>query len=120
MTPSEITRAREDLGLTQRALAEHLGVAANTVNRWEAGTAIPPPYLPLVFEAMLCRKGSAMTTPNRFWRHDDECGVPYPHVHYGENVVLHVDDDGNPIIQSGYAKSDGTTTPPASILYEEL
>lgn len=55
MTPAEITRAREDLGLTQRALAEHLGVAANTVWRWQAGTAIPAPYLSLAFEGLRFR-----------------------------------------------------------------
>lgn len=59
MTPQEITRARENLGLTQRALAEYLGVAANTVNRWQAGTATPAPYLGLALEALAFRQLAA-------------------------------------------------------------
>lgn len=33
---------RKDFGLTQRELAELLGVARNTVARWEAGLVKPP------------------------------------------------------------------------------
>lgn len=35
MTGEEVRRIRRQLGLTQAALAERLGVAANTVARWE-------------------------------------------------------------------------------------
>lgn len=35
MTPDEIKRRRQELGLSQQALAEALGVARNTVVRWE-------------------------------------------------------------------------------------
>jgi putative zinc finger/helix-turn-helix YgiT family protein len=34
---SEIRRSREQLGLSQRQLAEHLGVAVETISRWETG-----------------------------------------------------------------------------------
>lgn len=37
MTSEELRRRREALGLTQRALAERLGVREETVNRWERG-----------------------------------------------------------------------------------
>ena len=34
---------RERQGLTQKAFAERLGVRQQTVSRWEAGQALPPP-----------------------------------------------------------------------------
>ena len=37
MTRGEVRRARERLELTQRQLAARVGVAENTVWRWEAG-----------------------------------------------------------------------------------
>lgn len=37
MTPAELRAAREALGLSQRALAERLGVPQATVSRWETG-----------------------------------------------------------------------------------
>jgi putative zinc finger/helix-turn-helix YgiT family protein len=33
----EIRKSREQLGLSQRQLAEHLGVAVETISRWETG-----------------------------------------------------------------------------------
>lgn len=36
-----LRRAREQLGLEQRALAKHLRIAPRTLSRWEAGTAKP-------------------------------------------------------------------------------
>ena len=33
----QIRRNRDDLGLSQRVLAEHLGVAVETISRWETG-----------------------------------------------------------------------------------
>jgi DNA-binding transcriptional regulator YiaG len=38
MTRKEVRDAREKLGLTQAEFAERVGVARNTVVRWEAGT----------------------------------------------------------------------------------
>jgi DNA-binding transcriptional regulator YiaG len=38
MTGREVRRIRRALGLTQRALAARVGVAENTVHRWERGT----------------------------------------------------------------------------------
>lgn len=37
MTPTELTAAREALGLSQNRLAEELGVSQSTLSRWEAG-----------------------------------------------------------------------------------
>jgi putative zinc finger/helix-turn-helix YgiT family protein len=40
LTPAQIRKNREDLGLTQKQLASHLGVADATVSRWETGAQI--------------------------------------------------------------------------------
>jgi len=37
LSGDQIRKSREDLGLSQRVLAEHLGVAAETISRWENG-----------------------------------------------------------------------------------
>lgn len=37
MIPADLRSAREALGLTQKALAERLGVSENTIWRWETG-----------------------------------------------------------------------------------
>ncbi len=37
MTGREVRNIRQRLGLTQRELADRLGVARNTVTRWELG-----------------------------------------------------------------------------------
>ncbi len=37
MTPEALKQVRAKLGLTQMELAKQLGVARNTVNRWEMG-----------------------------------------------------------------------------------
>lgn len=41
MTGVDLRNRRRALGLTQAELAEYLGVAANTVARWERGARIP-------------------------------------------------------------------------------
>jgi transcriptional regulator with XRE-family HTH domain len=41
MSPEEIKTRRNKLGLTQGELAERLGVAVDTVARWELGTSAP-------------------------------------------------------------------------------
>jgi repressor LexA len=49
MTPEELKRIREKLGLTQEALAEALGVHRVTLAKWEAGTHnVPEPVARLV------------------------------------------------------------------------
>jgi len=40
LTPTEIREKRKQLGLTQEQLASHLGVAKETVSRWETGGQI--------------------------------------------------------------------------------
>lgn len=37
MTPKQLKTLRASLGLTQSQLAEAIGVASNTVTRWEMG-----------------------------------------------------------------------------------
>lgn len=47
--PKELTRVRGELGLTQEALAEEIGVHRVTVARWESGTRkIPEPVARLI------------------------------------------------------------------------
>jgi len=41
VTPKEIKRLREDLGLTQERLARELDISFSTVNRWENGKSCP-------------------------------------------------------------------------------
>ncbi len=57
MKPEEIRAYRQKLGYTQGELATALGVAPNTVSRWELGTAKPesPEMLTLALEALEVR-----------------------------------------------------------------
>ena len=49
MTSDELKDLRAELGLTQPELAKRLGVARNTVTRWEMGTrGIPEPVARLL------------------------------------------------------------------------
>ena len=41
MTPTEIKKIREKLGVTQEALSHLIGVSFQTVNRWERGISKP-------------------------------------------------------------------------------
>ena len=41
MTPADIRARRDALGMTQRAMAEALGVPLNTYARWEQGARQP-------------------------------------------------------------------------------
>ena len=41
MTPADFIDARHAMGLTQRQLAERLGVSTRAVQHWEAGTRKP-------------------------------------------------------------------------------
>jgi DNA-binding transcriptional regulator YiaG len=49
---SAFTSLRRDFNLTQRELAELLGVARNTVARWEAGLVEPPRIAELAVQAL--------------------------------------------------------------------
>lgn len=55
MTGEEIRRWRDRLGWTQARLAAELGVATNTVARWERDEKHPPAYLRLAMERLLLR-----------------------------------------------------------------
>lgn len=49
MTPTSLKRIRRELGLTQEALAAAVGVARETVARWETGVhGIPEPTVRLI------------------------------------------------------------------------
>jgi len=51
MTPKELIRIRESLGLTQGQLAEAIGAARQTINRWENdGGRMRPIYERLIRE----------------------------------------------------------------------
>ena len=52
MTPTEIKAWREERGLSQREMADVLGVRQATVSRWESGERVPPPYLRLALEML--------------------------------------------------------------------
>ena len=52
MTPTEIKAWREERGLSQREMADVLGVRQATVSRWESGERTPPPYLRLALEML--------------------------------------------------------------------
>ena len=55
--PNELSRIREELGLTQEALADEVGVHRVTVARWESGArAIPEPVARLIEKIRAERK----------------------------------------------------------------
>jgi putative zinc finger/helix-turn-helix YgiT family protein len=41
LSGEQIRKNRDELGLSQRVLAEHLGVAVETISRWENGALTP-------------------------------------------------------------------------------
>lgn len=53
LTPEEIRFHRERVGLTPEELAEHLGVTALTLSRWEKGDLIQPRSLDRFLRAIL-------------------------------------------------------------------
>ena len=65
MTRQELRRIRGVLGLTQEQLAEHLGVARNTVARWESGRLpIREPMAKLI-RVVASESGADVATPKR-------------------------------------------------------
>jgi transcriptional regulator with XRE-family HTH domain len=57
VTPAELKRIREALGMTQASLAESLGVTKSAVSRWEAGLrGIPEPAARLAERLLQERK----------------------------------------------------------------
>jgi transcriptional regulator with XRE-family HTH domain len=52
MNKDELKQYRERIGLTQGELSKALGVANNTVSRWELGQRSIPEFLPLALETI--------------------------------------------------------------------
>jgi transcriptional regulator with XRE-family HTH domain len=52
MTGQELREWRKKLGLSQAALARHLGVTRVTVTRWEIGLRPVPSFLGLAMRAL--------------------------------------------------------------------
>ena len=63
-TPTEIREYRDRNGLTQRALADSLGVNIRSVQRWEAGDREPDAFLRLALERLEGPPTKAFATPS--------------------------------------------------------
>jgi transcriptional regulator with XRE-family HTH domain len=55
LTPAELKRLRLRLDLTQTELADQLGVARNTVTRWETGARKIAPPIAIAIRAVAQR-----------------------------------------------------------------
>lgn len=62
-SPDEIKALRKQLGLSQEALAEKLGVSFSTVNRWERGHRAPTKLALLRLEALARGRSSVLDVP---------------------------------------------------------
>lgn len=58
MTATQLKTLRATLGLSQRELAETLGVTRNTLNRWEMGLHPIPPMAQKFLRELLAPRGS--------------------------------------------------------------
>jgi DNA-binding XRE family transcriptional regulator len=58
MNKDELKQYRERIGLTQGELSKALGVANNTVSRWELGQRSIPEFLPLALETIERRQST--------------------------------------------------------------
>lgn len=63
MEKQELKQRRERLGLTQAEFAKILGVANNTVSRYETGRVDIPEYMDMVLEAMEARQIEKLKKP---------------------------------------------------------
>ena len=52
MEGNDLAKWRKEWGLTQRQLAQALGVDVMTISRWERGVRGIPPHIPLALEAL--------------------------------------------------------------------
>ena len=55
MTPADLKAARKALGLSQRGLAEAIGVSKPSIARWEGGRRAIPLTIALAIEAISSR-----------------------------------------------------------------
>src|SRR4030095_9031154 len=69
VTADELRRKRGSLGLTPQGLADHVGVAANTVARWERGERKMPSLLVLALEQVSVHIGSGTAIGQAAKRH---------------------------------------------------
>jgi transcriptional regulator with XRE-family HTH domain len=65
MNKETLKKRRERLGMTQADLADHLGIAPNTVSRYETGSLSIPAHMELVFEALERRRVDELSQPIR-------------------------------------------------------
>lgn len=56
MIPADLRARRAALKLSQRELAELLGVSKSTISHWEIGKQKIPPYVALALDALARRK----------------------------------------------------------------
>ncbi len=63
MEANELKQRRERLGLTQAEFAEILGVAENTVWRYEKGMVAVPKHMELTLEALEARQIIKLQSP---------------------------------------------------------
>lgn len=63
MDKEELKKRRERLGLKQADFGETLGIAPNTVSRYETGLVKIPKYMDLILEALEVRQIKKLQSP---------------------------------------------------------